>query len=106
MSTAPRIQTHLACGRCGYDLVGLKFDQACPECGLLISASASRGDLQYAATWWLRSLRTGLTLLLASLGSLAAMWVLLFVLVLAEINVRGEATVADALFRPVLVSYT
>jgi hypothetical protein len=92
----------IACVRCGYDLRGLELDHPCPECGVPVAASASKANLPFAAPWWLRSLRAGLMLLLVSLAGLASVWVLLFVLVLAEIDLRGEPAIADALFRPAL----
>ncbi len=65
-------------------------------------ASTCRRNLQYAAPHWLRSVRAGLTLLLVSLGSLAGMWVLWFVLFLGEIDLHGEPTIAEALLWPFL----
>jgi hypothetical protein len=91
---------NLTCVRCGYDLRGLGLEHVCPECGSPVAASTTRENLHYAAAWWLRSLRTGLTLLLVSLGTLAGMWISWFILGLGEINVRGAPATAEALVRP------
>lgn len=88
------------CVRCGYDLHGLSSRHRCPECDVPVYASNRRRNLHFADPRWLRGLRTGLTLLMSSLGLLAGQWVLWFVIFLGEYNTRGAPYVAELLIGP------
>jgi cytochrome b561 len=53
------------CVRCGYHLMGIADDQACPECGLLVERSRQPTEhLVDASPKWLRSISRGVGLIL------------------------------------------
>lgn len=58
------------CLRCGYSLVGIANDQACPECGLLAERSRRVTDeLHESRPRWLRRLSWGVWFILLSVAS-------------------------------------
>jgi hypothetical protein len=66
------------CFRCGYNLLGVADDQACPECGLLAERSRRTTDeLHNTRPKWLRSISRGVNLILLSIPT-AAMGMLIF----------------------------
>ncbi|MFG0327530.1 MAG: hypothetical protein ACF8SC_09730 [Phycisphaerales bacterium JB037] len=78
--TGSVISDHRACPKCGYDLLGLRTGDACPECGRVIASPPKRKSrvltMADAAPAELRRLMTGLGFLffsmLLSIGSFAA----------------------------------
>jgi hypothetical protein len=66
-----RVESHLHCQGCDYDLFGLRFGGKCPECGLAIRppirVSGSSNDAPIAA---LTRLRNGIFALLAALTTI------------------------------------
>jgi hypothetical protein len=67
-----------ACYRCGYPLVGIANEQACPECGLLAERSRRVSDeLHDARPQWLRKLSLGTKLILIGLVA-ASSWPIIF----------------------------
>jgi hypothetical protein len=82
----------LPCVRCGYELVGLPGEGACPECGCAIALSR-RGDLlRYADPHWLGLLVRGLRWLGAGYIALVAVfgtWILMMALAIAAATVGG-----------------
>lgn len=70
------------CFRCGYSLLGLAADQACPECGLPARFSDRPDDrLIHARPRWLRTMHRSIVLVL-----LAGLWPLGLVLVLPPLE--------------------
>jgi hypothetical protein len=62
------------CFRCGYSLIGIANDQACPECGLIAERSRRVTDeLHETRPGWLRSLAIGVSLILLAIV-LGASW--------------------------------
>lgn len=62
------LATDTPCTSCGYNLRGLRHDQACPECGAEVWRSCQGDLLRFADPEWLKRLRLGVWLLLASLA--------------------------------------
>ncbi len=64
-----RLHDHFACGRCGYDLLGLPVLSHCPECGASVMTSIVTSEVPYAlrmrALASPRRVATGLALLAA-----------------------------------------
>ncbi len=56
------------CVRCTYDLRGLALTSNCPECGLPVADSLRGILLQYAASEYIRAIRTGFTLILTGIA--------------------------------------
>lgn len=60
----PIVQGSKSCVGCGYSLEGLPFDGRCPECGFPVARSLVGFRLEYASPEYLRSLQSGLRLIL------------------------------------------
>ncbi|MBL1218545.1 MAG: hypothetical protein D8M59_13765 [Planctomycetes bacterium] len=56
----------LACIKCDYDLRGLALEGPCPECGAPIAETWHRDMLRFADLVWLKRVRLGLRLIVAS----------------------------------------
>lgn len=72
MTGAETVQVDAAgeCLRCGYSLVGIANDQACPECGLLAERSRRVTDeLHESRPRWLRRLSWGVWFILLGVAS-------------------------------------
>ena len=68
--TDGRIVTDLPCKGCQYNLRGQLPSGVCPECGLPVEESLKSEHLRFADIGWLRSLKSGLTLIIiGTLGS-------------------------------------
>ena len=77
------------CVRCGYDLTGSSADGRCPECGLPCAASTDRYTLSSADPCWVaRGVRNGLALLALALVAIISSALLLFAVLLGEVNLR------------------
>jgi len=74
----------MTCGTCGYNLRGLSPDGRCPECGHPIEESRYDPRLAAADPRWLRAIRRGFTLLLASELVMASMRFLLHISTVAN----------------------
>ena len=48
-----KMQVDIACRACSYNLRGLAIDQACPECGVAVSASLPPDGLVFSNSRWL-----------------------------------------------------
>lgn len=62
--TGPVVQDLRYCIRCGYGLVGLPLGGGCPECGTSIELSLREPTLANASQEYLKSIKTGLSLVL------------------------------------------
>ena len=60
------------CHRCGYNLRGLEVEGRCPECGLAVRESLGSDSLRTADRGWLRTVRRGWWLVMASFGAVVA----------------------------------
>lgn len=58
------VESSSACVECSYDLQGLHIDGVCPECGVPVERSLRGFLLQYAGDTYLRTLESGLSLVL------------------------------------------
>jgi predicted RNA-binding Zn-ribbon protein involved in translation (DUF1610 family) len=61
-----RIADDVACIYCGYNLRTLSLGAVCPECSRPVSASLGPDELRFANPSWLRGVRQGVTLLIAT----------------------------------------
>jgi hypothetical protein len=58
---------HRLCLRCGYDLIGLRVDGVCPECGTPVARSLLGDMLRFSSGEYLRTMHQGVFLILASI---------------------------------------
>lgn len=65
-SASESIDRDCPCVRCGYNLRSLKRRTLCPECGAPVERSMGESRLCFADPAWLRRLRSGVRLMLAS----------------------------------------
>ncbi len=56
-----------SCKQCSYDLSGLVETGVCPECGLAIERSLTEDFLEFSAPAYLKSLHTGVVLILTAI---------------------------------------
>lgn len=59
-----RLETDLICVGCGYNLRGQLPDGNCPECGEPVEKSLKSDYLRYANLGWLRSVKSGLSMII------------------------------------------
>ncbi len=64
------IQIDLACTGCGYNLRMLPIASRCPECFTPIVRSLGINDLMFANPQWLRKVRDGVVILLATIAAI------------------------------------
>ncbi|MGB0767365.1 MAG: hypothetical protein ACPGYV_06615 [Phycisphaeraceae bacterium] len=62
-----RLSWDVTCRGCGYNLRGHRFDAGCSECGLPVFESLHREELAGQDPDWIKSLRNGMTTLLAGI---------------------------------------
>ncbi|MBN8598728.1 MAG: hypothetical protein J0L78_13740 [Planctomycetes bacterium] len=86
------------CITCGYDLVGLTPEMACPECGISVERSI-RGDLlRWRDPKYLKRLHTGAVLIQTALSLIVVAFLLqLFAAPLASTNMRGVPIIVPLL---------
>jgi len=58
------------CRKCGYNLRGLSVNGRCPECGTPVGLSVMGDLLRFSDPAWIRTLRRGITLILAGIVAL------------------------------------
>ena len=69
------------CVRCGYSLLGIHFDNSCPECNLQVRESTYAGQINYAPPEWIERLQTGATYICTGIAALWAtllLWLTVF----------------------------
>ena len=62
------------CGRCGYNLRGLRMEGACPECGASVHSTVKGNLLETASGRYLRTVDRGLTVTVWSVAAITAIW--------------------------------
>lgn len=97
----PTIADRLPCIGCGYDLVGLPEDGACPECGVAIGRSVSGDHLLASSKEHRRKLASGARL--AVWGAWAG-WVSLALLGVYAMVAHAGGTVDGAMAVPVALA--
>jgi len=60
------VATDLTCVHCSYNLRTLRFDAACPECGMPVFNSLGVDELRFCDPRWLGRLRRGINIVLIS----------------------------------------
>lgn len=100
-STADLLDVDRACARCGYNLRGLRRNDRCPECGILVSNSLRPNLLSSAAPDWLAKIATGLHLYYWTIAIGACLYLVLkltYDSVLHAINVGNAIAQLFAVF--------
>lgn len=88
-----RVSTSIPCMGCSYDLRGLSFADACPECGALVAIS-THGELRDAPAQYICRLHRGLVLILDGLLLVCIVWVVSLVFWFEFVSTNHRLTLA------------